>query len=198
MASSSQKVSGNLTGMELVPYVPNAKTKNDDQALCLAIEQPPVMISLMKTPALPLGNSGLGLKREWVIRRLELIEEPLPLLVPFSLPFSVFDLLLDVFCFQFILAADGGLCWKTSGFGLTTTGDFGDWIWRADMGFQHQLRLLLGSLRALALNQQKQLSQHARRHRLPLAPLRCRAQRLQHLGRVLSCRIRHLQYDPHQ
>ncbi|XP_058216993.1 uncharacterized protein LOC131327885 [Rhododendron vialii] len=47
MASSSQKVSGNLTGMELVPYVPNAKTKNDDQAL-LAIEQPPVMISLIK------------------------------------------------------------------------------------------------------------------------------------------------------
>ncbi|KAF7143122.1 hypothetical protein RHSIM_Rhsim05G0193100 [Rhododendron simsii] len=48
MASSSQKVSGNLSGMELVPYVPNAKKKNDDQALCLAIEQPPVMISLMK------------------------------------------------------------------------------------------------------------------------------------------------------
>ncbi|KAI8556636.1 hypothetical protein RHMOL_Rhmol05G0269500 [Rhododendron molle] len=55
MASSSQKVSGNLTGMELVPYVPNAKTKNDDQAL-LAIEQPPVMISLIKKIE---GEAGL-------------------------------------------------------------------------------------------------------------------------------------------
>ncbi|KAG5529384.1 hypothetical protein RHGRI_029936 [Rhododendron griersonianum] len=103
----------------------------------------------------------------------------------------------DVFRFQFTLAADGGLCWKTAGFGLTATGGFGDWIWQADQGFQHHLRFSLGSLRALALNQQKQLSQHARRHRLPLAPLRRRAQRQQRPGRVLHRRIRHLQYDPH-
>ncbi|KAG5550227.1 hypothetical protein RHGRI_015255 [Rhododendron griersonianum] len=57
MASSSQNVSGNLTGMELVPYVPNAKTKNDDQAL-LAIEQPPVMISLIKVSKIE-GEAGL-------------------------------------------------------------------------------------------------------------------------------------------
>ncbi|KAG5542477.1 hypothetical protein RHGRI_022124 [Rhododendron griersonianum] len=124
-----------------------------------------------------------------MIRRLKLIGEPLPL------PFSPSDLLHDVFRFQFTLAADGGLCWKIVGFGLTATGDFGDWIWRADMGFQHQLRLPLGTLRALALNQQKQLGQHARRHRLPLAPLRYRAQRQQRPGRVLRSR---LQYDPHQ
>lgn len=49
MASSSQKkVSGNLTGKELVPV----KMEIDDQALCLAIEHPPVNISLIKVSVL--------------------------------------------------------------------------------------------------------------------------------------------------
>ncbi|KAG5561194.1 hypothetical protein RHGRI_004274 [Rhododendron griersonianum] len=105
------------------------------------------MYSFTKTeketiPALPLGNSGLGLNGEWMIRQLELIREPLPLLVPLSLPFSPSNLQLDVFRFQFTLAADGGLCWKTAGFGLTATGGFGDWIWRKDLGFPSSSRLL--------------------------------------------------------
>ncbi|KAE9459772.1 hypothetical protein C3L33_08323, partial [Rhododendron williamsianum] len=99
-----------------------------------------------KIPALPLGNSGLGLNGEWMIRQLELIREPLPLLVPLSLPFSPSNLLLDVFRFQFTLAADGGLCWKTAGFGLTATGGFGDWIWRKDLGFLSSSRVTGGSL----------------------------------------------------
>ncbi|KAF7150701.1 hypothetical protein RHSIM_Rhsim02G0100800 [Rhododendron simsii] len=65
------------------------------------------------TPVLLLGNSDLGLNGEWMIWRLELIGVPLPLL-----PFRESDLMLDVFCFQFTLAADGGLCWKAAGYVL--------------------------------------------------------------------------------